>query len=125
MPSSEAEAALAGFPSSCLALPFPGNVRELRNLAERFCVLREMGGGWADAVTQMLPGEPERSPIPGSGANPVRIRNSRLSEGEILHALDVCGHHRDRASRFLGISRRALQYRLARMGRNITATIAS
>jgi DNA-binding NtrC family response regulator len=117
------DAAGASAPPLAL-LPFPGNIRELRNLAERYCILREMGGGWAEAVTQMLPAGPERRPIPGSCANPVRIRNSRRSDGEILHALDVCGHHRERASDYLGISRRALQYRLARMGPIIPSGIA-
>ena len=134
----ETERAMDAFPSGLLALPFRGNIRELRNLAERYCVLREMGGGWAEAVTQMLPEAPLEGPIranpgsapgampgsapnarPGSAADAARlhrIRNSRVSDGEILHALDVCGHHRGRASGLLGISRRALQYRLAKMG---------
>ncbi|MDB5103571.1 MAG: Response regulator containing chey-like receiver [Fibrobacteres bacterium] len=123
LPEGDAEAAFASLPPDLLSLPFPGNVRELRNLAERFCVLREMGGGWPDAVTQMLPSGPEKGPIPGSGANPARLRNSRLTDAEIIHALEVCGHHRTRASDFLGITRRALQYRLAGMGRRITDSL--
>ena len=131
LPREEAEAALESFPLALLSHPFPGNVRELRNLAERFCVLREMGGGWTDtvpAVPKMVPEGLPRGTIaslnPGTTLIGERIRNSRHSDREILHALDVCGHHRARASGFLGISRRALQYRLAKMGRNITSTIA-
>ncbi len=136
LPREEAEAALKSFPRALLSLPFPGNVRELRNLAERFCVLRELGCGWADAIPGMeggmeggmvpegFPPRPMASPIPESSGIRERIRNSRHSDREILHALDVCGHHRARASGFLGISRRALQYRLAKMGRNIPSTIA-
>jgi two-component system response regulator PilR (NtrC family) len=121
LPARLAETAWEEFPAALLALPFPGNVRELRNLAERYCVLREMGGGWPDAagVSEMLPRAAARSPDPAENGISGRIRNSRLSEGEILHALDVCGHHRARASSLLGISRRALQYRLAKMGRTI------
>ncbi len=138
LPSGEAERAMESIPPGLTALPFPGNIRELRNLAERYCVLREMGGGWPEAVTQMLPGEPGKGPIPGgkdvkdvnaaalpgSAADPPDvpctrpIRNSRVSDGEIMHALGVCGHHRGRASGLLGITRRALQYRLAKMGGN-------
>lgn len=102
-----------------------------------------MGGGWPEAVTQMLPEGPIAGQIraipraipgsapgamPGSAADDPhlqRIRNSRVSDGEILHALDVCGHHRGRASGLLGISRRALQYRLAKMGRINNASPAS
>lgn len=130
LPSGESERAMEAFPRQLTSLPFPGNIRELRNLAERYCVLREMGGGWPDAVTHMLPEAPFRGPIPGSnaaaradsagdppdGPGNRRIRNSRVTDGEILHALDACGHHRGRASGLLGISRRALQYRLAKMG---------
>ena len=135
LPPGEAERAMNAFPPHLIALPYPGNIRELRNLAERFCVLREMGGGWAEAVTQMLPDAPGKRPIPGATAAAAanasdappgsRIRNSRVSDGEIYHALDVCGHHRGRASGLLGISRRALQYRLAKMGANNNASPAS
>lgn len=122
---AEAEAALAELPRSLLSLPFPGNVRELRNLVERYAVLREMGGRWWDAagVSPVLPApEPgwwERADTPaagGSGSHPApRVRNSRVTDGEILHALSACGFHRARASDLLGITRRALQYRLAKM----------
>ncbi|MEO6094844.1 MAG: sigma-54 dependent transcriptional regulator [Fibrobacteria bacterium] len=125
--TSHASASVTGTDTSVpplASLPFPGNIRELRNLAERYCILREMGEGWTEAVTQTLPVAVEKCPIPGSKANPVRIRNSRRSDGEILHALDVCGNHRERASDYLGISRRALQYRLARMGPFIPSGIA-
>ncbi|MDB5051639.1 MAG: chemotaxis protein CheY [Fibrobacteres bacterium] len=154
LPALAAEIAWTEFPPAFLSLPFPGNVRELRNLAERYCVLREMGAGWAEAadgsagveagagesapakatcnpdvtgapgkirtgVSEMLPGAAAESPDPEGRGIYARIRNSRLSDGEILHALDVCGRHRARASALLGISRRALQYRLAKMSRTI------
>jgi two-component system response regulator PilR (NtrC family) len=129
LPPGDAERAMDAFPQRLIALPYPGNIRELRNLAERYCVLREMGGGWPEAVTQMLPDASRKGPIPGETAadeprkspSKSRIRNSRVSDGEILHALDVSGHHRGRASGLLGISRRALQYRLAKMGGNNNA----
>jgi two-component system response regulator PilR (NtrC family) len=124
LPAEAAAEALASFPSGFSALPFPGNIRELRNLAERFCVVREMGGGWAQAA--MAPDESvsysETVPFPEPGKAPdpavsETLRNSRLSDREILRALDACGYHRARASSLLGITRRALQYRLAKMVR--------
>ncbi|HKP94625.1 MAG TPA: sigma-54 dependent transcriptional regulator [Fibrobacteria bacterium] len=124
LPADAAEAAREAFPSAFLSLPFPGNVRELRNLAERYCVLREMGRGWAEAAdargeTEMLPRGAEKGPSPEGSGIPARIRNSRLTDREIMRALEACGHHRARASALLGVSRRALQYRLAKMGGTI------
>lgn len=123
--ASQTRAALAALPDEILRWPFPGNVRELRNLAERFAVMRALGGGWTEAframsgggmaggpgteigerVSQALPADPGKSPV----------RNSRVTEGEILRALKECGWHRARASERLGMTRRALQYRLAKM----------
>jgi DNA-binding NtrC family response regulator len=128
LPAAEAEAAYSDAPAAIWRLGLPGNVRELRNLAERYCVYRGMGAGWetvlpenltvdGGAVSEMLPGPRSGSQDPAEvRESPVR-RDSRRSDGEILHALDVCGRHRGKASDLLGITRRALQYRLAKMGR--------
>lgn len=108
-----AAAALASLPPELASHPFPGNVRELRNLAERYAVALEMGGGWREAagVSSGL-----TTPVPRPA--PVRLRNSRVTEAEIVQALRECGWHRTQASKKLGITRRALQYRLAKMGGN-------
>jgi two-component system NtrC family response regulator len=114
--SGEAIKAVETLPSIVLRHPFPGNVRELRNLAERYAALREVDGGWESALDAGVP-----SPsCPGSAPNrAVRdstgLRNSRLSAGDILSALEACGYHRSRTAAKLGVSRRALQYRLAGM----------
>jgi two-component system response regulator PilR (NtrC family) len=117
----EARRAMGALPDCLLGKPWPGNVRELRNLAERYAVLREMGGGWEEAaeVTGMLPqaafaGVEPSGAVPAAGAER-RVRNSRVTDAEILQALASCGYHRTRASLRLGITRRALQYRLARL----------
>jgi two-component system response regulator PilR (NtrC family) len=128
-----AAAAVEGMPAEWLAHPFPGNVRELRNLAERYVAHARSGGGWAQI------GAPRKSPAgatvagaepPSPGAArppevPLRVaepppayravRTSRHSESEVLAALESCGFHRGHAAEKLGISRRALQYHLSRM----------
>jgi two-component system response regulator PilR (NtrC family) len=116
-----AGAALSSAPADLAELPFPGNVRELRNLVERYCVLRELGKGWEEAmlpcrVTSRLPREGVEGPRAAEPAAGSRVRNSRVTDGDIMRALGECGYHRSRASRLLGITRRALQYRLAKMG---------
>jgi two-component system response regulator PilR (NtrC family) len=118
LPPPEAEAAWRAVPPELAERPFSGNVRELRNLAERYCVYREMGAGWEAALGSASPGDPAEVSwtLPPAGV-PSRPRASRVSDREILAALGACGHHRGRASGMLGITRRALQYRLAKMGR--------
>ena len=114
-----AEAALADLPEAVLGLPFAGNVRELRNLAERYAVVREMGGGWREAAFPgSLPDVASGLPGAAGGEAGKRHRNSRASDAEILAALEGEGWHRRRAAARLGITRRALQYRLAKLARN-------
>jgi transcriptional regulator with GAF, ATPase, and Fis domain len=118
LPAPEAEEAWLAAPPDLAGRPFAGNVRELRNLAERYCVYRELGMGW-EAALAPPPGDEvsERLPRGPEGA-PDRPRGSRVTDREILEALAACGHHRARASGRLGITRRALQYRIAKMGRD-------
>ncbi len=118
---AEARAAEVSFPQALLEKSYPGNVRELRNLVERYAVLRELGMGWLESagVSETLPrqnpGDAYRREPEPIGALSGRIRNSRVTNADILSALADCGHHRGKTSAALGITRRALQYRLARM----------
>jgi two-component system response regulator PilR (NtrC family) len=100
--------ALERLPEPVLAHPFPGNVRELRNLAERYAALRGMGFGWDLALVPAL--EPRAVPNAADA-----LKNSRLKDEDVVEALKVCDYHRGRAAERLGITRRALQYRLVRM----------
>jgi transcriptional regulator with GAF, ATPase, and Fis domain len=108
------DAAMAELPDSIMTHPFPGNVRELRNLAERYIALRSMGFGWEHTLNT----RPRRAP---SSASPVAtaerpgIRNSRLQDEEVIEALEACGFHRGLAAARLGVTRRTLQYHLERM----------
>lgn len=121
LPPDEARIAGVNIPPCILTHSFPGNIRELRNLVERYAVMRGLGWGWYEAfdaigVSERLPQRPESIQTfepPSSHFFPVR--NSRVSNREILSALAACGHHRTKTSTMLGISRRALQYRLAKM----------
>ena len=104
---------VADLPLAALQYHFPGNVRELRNLAERYVALREVGGGWTEALAGFVRGpeavmEPEPEYVRAA-------RTSRLTSQDVLTALEACGYHRGKAAKKLGVTRRTLQYHLARM----------
>jgi two-component system response regulator PilR (NtrC family) len=109
-----ADAALAEVPPSLLQYPFPGNVRELRNFAERYAALRELGYGWSKILEGREGRLVLRSPREPARTEALR-RNSHLTDEDILLALTLCGHHRGKAAEKLGVTRRALQYRLEKM----------
>ena len=97
------------------AYPWPGNIRELRNLVAKLAmatedrqitgaeVLAELRGGTAS-------GEPTAA-THGSGAVPLgNLEN--MEEQMIIRALEQTGGHRAQAAEQLGISRRTLSRKL-------------
>ncbi len=91
-----------------LAYPWPGNVRELRNAIQRACLLCR-----GDVI---LPEHlPPRIAAPGAQATAPPASVGRLSQVEqatILATLAECQGNRTHAAKRLGISRRALIYKL-------------
>ncbi len=100
------------------AYAWPGNVRELRNAIERAVVLsqgsiidraelpdkiRDAGGG---AIANMPTGD---------GVD-VRGQLAEVERGAIVAALEACGGNQTQAARRLGLSRRALIYKLEKYG---------
>jgi len=96
-----------------LDYPFPGNVRELENILERAITLCE-----GDVITPAELGLPEPLPAEedeGNNANLDDYVNEREKEA-ILKALEQTRHNKTAAARLLGISFRALRYRLKKLG---------
>lgn len=100
------------FAESALAVlrrhPFPGNVRELRNLVERAVTFAEdvveERHLLLDAAVVASPRDPKKG-------------SSREGERErIVEALAACGGNQTRAAALLGISRRTLVSRLGELG---------
>ena len=91
-----------------MAYDWPGNVRELENTLESAVVLSDGGRLHADDLPKKITG---RSAGLG-GASPLSLESQELMA--ILAALEKHGGHRERTAQELGISRRALQYKLAK-----------
>ena len=93
--------------------PWPGNVRQLRNVVEKMCVLSAGGKLTLDDVpveiTSAMPTETS-----GSAAAPAAPQ-STLAETEkdtILRVLAECGNNKSKAAIKLGLSRRTLHRKL-------------
>jgi DNA-binding NtrC family response regulator len=109
------------------AHPWPGNVRQLRNVIERAVVVCEGGAiGIEHLANEVLAdsGPPAATPpataVPsGEVAAVAADLQSQLAEIErrrILTALDRCAGHQGRAAEALGISRRTLINRMEAYG---------
>ncbi len=82
--------------------PWPGNLREMRNLLERALVLHRSG-----------PLDPE-PPREGAGAKPRSLQE--LEHDAIVRALEYTRGHQGKAAALLGISRKALWEKRKRLG---------
>lgn len=95
------------------AAPWPGNVRQLRNVVERMVIT---SGG--DIIHEReLPLELRSAPranlnLPGSLAEAV----DDCEKTTIQMALEACNHHRENTAKALGISLRSLHYKMSRHG---------
>lgn len=94
------------------AYDWPGNVRELENTLESTVVLTD---GETIGLTQLpsrLQGKPSIG-RPGGEASTLSLREQELQS--IIAALERNNGHRERTARDLGISLRALQYKIKRL----------
>ncbi len=98
-----------GFQQALLRYPWPGNVRELRNVIERAVVL---AAGSELTVNEL----PERLAVLAPAAprklSPIRDRLDDVERRALVDALRATDGNRTHAAKRLGISRRALLYKL-------------
>lgn len=93
--------------------PFPGNVRELENILERAMTLCE--GNMIREKDLHLPQTPtDEPPIPGRV--PLESYLDKLEKEAIQQALEQARYNKTAAAKLLGITFRALRYRLKRLG---------
>lgn len=99
---------------------FPGNVRELENILERAAALSEGGIILAEDL-HLLPTETKAGTKPGPATHQLAPGTSldeyleEVERGLILKALEATGWNRTAAARQLGISFRALRYKLDKL----------
>ena len=97
---------------SVAAIRFPGNVRELRNLAERIGVTVRQTGDWdAARLRRLLAGAGGAQPAPAAAAAMPVVDRSKWDMAErsrLLSALEHNGWRRKDTADYLGISRKVL-----------------
>lgn len=113
--SNDAHQALSGY-------SFPGNVRELENILERAITLCEGNVIQVDDLHLPRAREPE-TPAPITSATPPAASSLSLApyldtieKDTIMKALEQTRHNKTAAAKLLGITFRALRYRLKKLG---------
>ena len=107
--SRAAQKALSGY-------DFPGNVRELENILERAVAL--CGGKEIQVNDLRLTPVRQTDEAPPGGKWPLQDYLDRVEREAILEALATTRFNRTAAARLLGITFRALRYRMERLGIN-------
>ena len=98
-----------------LAYDFPGNARELENVLERAIALSGSAEIQPDDL-QLAPPAAVEEPRAPNAKWPLQEYLDRLERDAILEALDKTRFNRTAAAKLLGITFRALRYRMERLG---------
>jgi PAS domain S-box-containing protein len=106
------------------AYDYPGNVRELENMIERYCLL---GGAVHDlaagGTVTAAAGKQLGSRLPGREGedmfdypDPLKRAQNMAARDLIMHALEQCGNNHVEAARMLGIARSSLYRKISELG---------
>jgi len=99
------------------AYDWPGNVRELRNAIERAVVVQASGTIAGDDLPDRVRDAGRRArPAEGPLKDQLRDQLADLERVAIVEALEAFGGNQTRTAKRLGISRRALIYKMERLG---------
>lgn len=92
------------------AFPWPGNVRQLRNIVERLVLTAPVRRIESSDLAVFLSGKPDRQRHTASAGTTLAQAEQEL----ILQTMSKVAGNRTEAAKLLGISRRTLQYKLKR-----------
>ena len=97
--------------------PFPGNVRELENILERgLSLAADPQRITADDLHLTPVAEESDAPIPAGEKWPLQDYLDRVERAAINEALEKTRYNRTAAAKLLGITFRAMRYRMERLG---------
>ncbi len=99
----------SAFLSRLTAYHFPGNIRELENLVERSIILTR-----GEILEESVLPDLTAAAAPRPDSRPIDLRENERQA--ILAALEQTGGNKSRAAELLGISRRALHYKIKEYG---------
>jgi len=97
--------------------PFPGNVRELENILERgLSLAADTQQITADDLHLTPPPEETDAALPTGDKWPLQDYLDRVERAAINEALEKTRYNRTAAAKLLGITFRAMRYRMERLG---------
>ena len=98
------------------AYAFPGNVRELENILERAITLSTSGEVHASDIHLRPPSSSQSPGINPSGSAPLGDHLEDIERDAIVKALESTRYNKTAAAKVLGMSFRALRYRIKKLG---------
>lgn len=97
--------------------PFPGNIRQLRNLVKRLVIMTETGRITPDDVRLAIPDMGDERPSVSNHDNSTRSETlNEIERKAISGAIERCGGNLSQAASMLGITRQSLYRRMEKFG---------
>ncbi len=98
------------------SLPYPGNIRELKNLVSRLTIISDSPRITAAEIRRSIDIAPATRPAVSDKAATVTLTLDELEKKAITEALDRFGGNLSQAAASLGITRQSLYRRMEKFG---------